>query len=339
MKQNILITGGAGFIGRSFVSKVLRETDWNIVIIDSLTYAGDANRLALADGFDPSRVRVLWHDLRAPINQTLIDRIGPVQLIANIASESHVERSISDPVGFFLANCALVAHILEYARSVKPRVFLQISTDEVYGPAAGDHAHKEWECHIPSNPYSASKSAQEALAISYWRTYGVPVVITNTMNNFGESQHAEKFVPLCVRKIMARESIAVHGSRLDDGTFVSGSRFWLHADNHADALLYILRNLTPDSYPESDRPSRWHIAGDVEISNLEIVDMVAGRLGIPAKVEPVDYHASRPGHDLRYALDGSAIQRAGWIPPADFKTSFERTIDALSGRLDSLIPH
>lgn len=333
MTPTILITGGAGFIGRSFVSKVLRETDWNIVVIDSLTYAGDVNRLALSDGYDPTRVRMFWHDLRAPINEALAYRIGPVRWIANIASESHVERSIADPAGFFMANCALEANILEFARTAKPEVFLQISTDEVYGPASEGHAHKEWECHIPSNPYSASKSAQEALAISYWRTYGVPVIITNTMNNFGESQHAEKFVPLCVRKIMNREPITVHGANQADGSFVSGSRFWLHVDSHSDALLYILRNLPPASYPADDRPSRWHIAGNLEVSNLEIVDIIANRLGISAKVDPVDFHASRPGHDLRYALDGGAIQRAGWIPPADFESSFSRTIDALAGRL------
>lgn len=329
--NTILITGGAGFIGRSFVSKVLRETDWHIVVLDSLTYAGDANRLALADGYDPERVRILWHDLRAPINETLRERIGPVRWIANIASESHVERSIADPAGFIMANCALAVHMLEYARSAKPEVFLQISTDEVYGPAADGHAHREWECHIPSNPYAASKSAQESFAISYWRTYGVPVVITNTMNNFGESQHAEKFVPLCVRKILDRQPITVHGATKSDGSFMSGSRYWLHADNHADALLHILKNLPPNLYPYQDRPSRWHIAGDVEISNLEIVQMISRQLGIPADVIPVDFHATRPGHDLRYALDGTAIQRAGWTPPVDFENSFGRTVEALAG--------
>lgn len=330
MKTTILITGGAGFIGRSFVTKVLRETDWDIVVLDSLTYAGDSNRLALSDGFDASRVKILWHDLRAPINESLAARIGNVQYIANIASESHVERSIADPAGFIMVNCALAVHMLEYARIAKPKVFLQISTDEVYGPAEAGHAHREWECHIPSNPYAASKSAQESFAISYWRTYGVPVVITNTMNNFGESQHPEKFVPLCVKKILAGDPITVHGATKEDGSFVSGSRYWLHADNHADALLHILRELPPETYPHADRPSRWHIAGDREISNLEIVGMISDQLGIAADVIPVDFHASRPGHDLRYALDGSAIQDAGWSPPVDFENSFRRAIEAIA---------
>ena len=331
----ILITGGAGFIGRSFVKKILLETDWEVVVIDSLTYAGDANRLALTEGYDPARIRLLWHDLRAPIHESLSQRIGPVKWIANIASESHVERSISDPAGFFMANCTLTANMLEYARAAKPEVFLQISTDEVYGPAAAGHAHAEWEAHLPSNPYAASKSAQESLAISYWRTFGVPVVITNTMNNFGESQHSEKFVPMCVEKILKRLPITVHGDILPDRSFVSGSRCWLHADNHADALLYILQNLPPASYPLENRPSRWHIAGDREISNLEIVEMISAQLGLPANVIPVAFHASRPGHDLRYALDGSAIQRAGWQPPVAFASSFAKTVKSLGSALES----
>jgi dTDP-glucose 4,6-dehydratase len=328
--KTILITGGAGFIGSSLVLKVLRETDWNIVILDSLTYAADANRLAFAKGYSPERVRMVWHDLRAPLNESLIQHIGPVDWIANIASESHVDRSISDPAGFFMANCALAVHMLEYARVAKPQVFLQISTDEVYGPAPTGHAHVEWEAHIPSNPYAASKSAQEAIAISYWRTYGVPVVITNTMNNFGEHQHVEKFIPMCVGKIARSESINVHGESRSDGSFVYGSRYWLHADQHADALLYILQNLPPASYPVADRPSRWHIAGDKEISNLEIVEMICAQMGMRAEVIPVGFHATRPGHDLRYALDSSAIHRAGWLPKIDFQASFSDTIKSLA---------
>jgi dTDP-glucose 4,6-dehydratase len=331
MKKNILVTGGAGFIGRSLVTRLLQQTDWDIVVIDSLTYAGDPNRLADQKGYDHTRVRVLWHDLRAPINDWLVERIGKVNYIANVASESHVDRSIVDPAGFFMSNCALAANMLEYARRVKPEVFLQISTDEVYGPAASGHAHKEWETHVPSNPYAASKSAQESLAISYWRTFGVPVIITNTMNNFGESQHPEKFVPLCVKKIQDGDLITVHGANTDKG-FVSGSRFWLHADNHADALIYILQNLPPISYPAADRPGRWHIAGDREISNLEIVQMIANQLGIEAKVDLVDFHSSRPGHDLRYGLNGDAIAAAGWLPPVDFETSFLKTVEAIAAK-------
>lgn len=326
MSKTILITGGSGFIGQSFVSRILTNTDFSIVVLDSLTYASDQNRLFALSEYDTSRVKFLWHDLRAPINSTLSHRIGNVDYIVNIASESHVDRSIANPVDFFMNNCALAANILEYARSAKPEVFVQVSTDEVYGPADNGYAHKEWDPHVPSNPYAASKSAQESLAISYWRTFGVPVVITNTMNNFGAHQHPEKFIPLCVNNIVNNKEITVHGSYNNSGEFISGSRFWLHADNHADALLYILLKITPNKYPEDKRPSRWNVVGDIEISNLEIVNRISKVLETPANVRLVDFHSSRPGHDLRYGLNGDLLHAAGWTAPVKFEDSFKETV-------------
>lgn len=333
MRKNILVTGGSGFIGQSFVQHVLKSTPHNIVVLDSLTYAADQNRLFALPEYDPDRVRFYWHDLRAPINESLARRIGPVNYIVNIASESHVDRSIANPADFFMNNCALAANMLEYARVSKPEVFVQVSTDEVYGPAETGYAHREWDPHVPSNPYAASKSAQESLAISYWRTFGVPVVITNTMNNFGEHQHREKFIPLCVDRILNEQDITIHGRFNDHGEFVSGSRFWLHADNHASALLYILQNLSPNTYPRHNRPSRWNVVGDTELSNLEIVDRVSKILGVPARCKMVDFHSSRPGHDLRYGLDGALLQAAGWVPPVSFEDSFKDTVQNLVKRL------
>lgn len=333
MKKNILVTGGAGFIGQSFVAHVLNNTPHNVVVLDSLTYAADQNRLFALPEYDPARVRFYWHDLRAPINDTLSQRIGSVNYIVNIASESHVDRSIANPVDFFMNNCALAANMLEYARVSKPEVFIQVSTDEVYGPAETGYAHREWDPHVPSNPYAASKSAQESLAISYWRTFGVPVVITNTMNNFGEHQHSEKFIPLCVNRILKGDEITIHGGFDEQGKFVSGSRFWLHADNHASALLYILQNLPPNTYPKHGRPSRWNVVGDTELSNLEIVNRISSILGTPASHKLVDFHSSRPGHDLRYGLDGTLLQAAGWVPPVSFEESFADTVQKLAKRL------
>jgi len=326
MNNIILITGGAGFIGRSFVERILSKTNWNIVVLDSLSYAANVNYLTDSPYFNSQRVQFVWHDLRAPLNEYLHERIGPVRWIVNIASESHVDRSIAKPVDFFMNNCALAANILEYARTVKPEVFVQVSTDEVYGPAELGYAHREWDTHVPSNPYAASKSAQEALAVSYWRTFGVPVVITNTMNNFGPAQHVEKFIPLCVNKIVNNEPIMVHG-KYENGIFISGSRFWLHADNHADAILFILQNCPPEQYPDKCRPSKWHIAGDQEVSNVQIVEKIAEILGKSAIIEPTDFHSSRPGHDLRYALDGSKIKQAGWVAPVTFEDSLAQTIN------------
>lgn len=326
MKKNILITGAAGFIGRHLVQRILETTDWNIVVLDGLSYAADPVRLVTDHNYDKSRVKMVWHDLRAPLHQVVIDRIGQVDYIVNAASMSHVDRSIADPSNFFMNNCALIANILEFAREVKPEKFLQVSTDEVFGPAYGDYKHGEWDVHIPSNPYSASKSAQEALCISYWRTYGLPLIITNTMNNFGEGQHPEKFVPMVIERIRKGVSIPIHGSWAD-GQFISGSRFWLHAASHAEAIIFLLTNKTPAKYPDESRPSRWNVVGDREVSNLDMVRMIEKIIGKQAVVELTDYHSSRPGHDLRYALDGEKLASDGFTPSLSFEESLKQVVN------------
>lgn len=206
--------------------------------------------------------------------------------------------------------------------------FVQVSTDEVYGPAAVGHSHKEGEPFAPSNPYAASKAAQEMIAFSYWRSFGVPVIITNTMNNFGERQDMEKFVPMTIAKIMRGELNIIHGRKVD-GEWESGSRVWLHARNHADAVKFILENCPVIRYSSANQvtaPLRFNVAGDREISNLEIVRMIGRIMGIAPKVEFVDFHSSRPGHDLRYSLDGEALRAAGWVMPVSTESSFERMV-------------
>ena len=176
------------------------------------------------------------------------------------------------------------------------------------GPAAKGHAHKEWvNQYFPSNPYSASKAAQESIVFSYWRTYGLPIMITNTMNLIGEMQDPEKFLPMTMRKIMKGETVTIHGSLQGE----IGSRFYLHARNQADALLYLLNQNFP-TYGQSQTPEKFHIVGEREVNNLELAQMIAKYLEKPLKYEIVDFHTSRPGHDLRYALDGSKLATAGW---------------------------
>jgi dTDP-glucose 4,6-dehydratase len=327
--KTILITGAAGFIGRHLVQRVLETTDWRIVALDGLSYAADTLKLVHDHAYDKSRVRLLWHDLRAPLSEDLIASIGDVDYVANVASASHVDRSISDPAVFFLNNASLIANMLEYARATRPEKFLQVSTDEVFGPAYAGYCHKEWDPHVPSNPYSASKSAQEALCIAYWRTYGLPLIITNTMNNFGEGQHPEKFVPMIVRKLLADEEIAVHGKWVDE-EFIPGSRYWLHASSHADALIYLLSNMEPARYPDTDRPSRWNVVGDCEVDNLEMVGKIGAILGKRPKVSRDDFHSSRPGHDLRYALDGEKLKAEGWSPRMDFEESLVQSVTTIA---------
>jgi dTDP-glucose 4,6-dehydratase len=244
-----------------------------------------------------------------------------------MASLSHVDHSIVDPIPFINNNVNLALNMLEYARIFRPKIFIQISTDEVYGPAPINHDHKEWEMILPSNPYAASKAAQEAIAISYWRTYGVPVVITNTMNIIGERQDPDKFIPMCISKINSGEKVIIHGS-----TDFIGSRKYLYARTKADALLFILNNIEPEKYIDDvkniSKPSRFNIVGDIELNNLQVATMIAEIMGKDLDYELVDFHAitTRPGHDRRYSLDGSNLSDRGWKSKLSFCESLQRTV-------------
>lgn len=319
-----LLTGVSGFIGHHAVEHLLANTegeDVEVVGLASFRHRGCPTRLQHM-AYHP-RLRVVYHELQGPVTLALAEEIGPVDVIWNIASESHVDRSISDPVPFIRNNIDLTLNLLEYARRARPRLFVQISTDEVYGPAVPGYEHKEWDPTKPSNPYSASKAAQEAIAFSYWRTYGVPVVITNTMNNFGQRQNKEKFSTLVIDRVLRGEKVLIHGQ---DG--VPGSRFYLHARNHADALLFLTRTLldAPPMYPAATEPARYNVVGDREIDNLTLASRIAEIVGLPLVSEVVDFHSSRPGHDLRYALDGSRLAALGWKAPTPLDESLERTV-------------
>lgn len=173
-------------------------------------------------------------------------------------------------------NVDLVLNILEFAREYKPEVFLQFSTDEVYGVAPDGVNHPEWSSIVPSNPYSASKACQEAIAISYWRTYNIPLIITNTMNLFGEMQDSEKYLAKAIRQISKGEPVTVHGTPEK-----IGSRYYLHARNMADGVIYIVDNLPPKLYKEDEVliPDRYNIVGDIELNNLEVVEEISEVLG------------------------------------------------------------
>lgn len=329
MTKRVLLTGGAGFVGSHAVRHFLTNTDWHLILPVSFRHKGLPFRIQSAiEGLDGNRVTVVMTDLSAPIDGYTRSVIGPVDYIVNFASESHVDRSITEPVPFIRNNVDVMLNLLEYARKVKPEMFIQISTDEVYGPAPDGYAHKEWDTFIPSNPYSASKAAQESIAISYWRTYDVPVVLTNTMNMIGEMQDPEKFVPMVIQKALRGEEIPIHaapGGRV-------GSRFYLHARNLADACLFLLKNTAPQMYRHgADRPDKWHIVGEREIDNLSMAQLIGKILYDEAgvgqiTVNLVDFHTSRPGHDLRYALDGSKIAELGWTPPVPLEDSLRKTI-------------
>jgi dTDP-glucose 4,6-dehydratase len=220
-----------------------------------------------------------------------------------------------------------MVNLLEYARQVQPKVFLHMDTDEVYGPAPAGYAHREWDPIIPSNPYAASKAAQSSLATAWWRTYGLPVVLTRTMNLIGPGQGPEKLVPTVIRKVIAGETVPIYSS--PDG--VPGSRYWIDTRDFAGAWLHLLHNTEPQRYPDDDRPSLWHIVGE-ERSNLEVAQIIADIIGKPLKYELVSFHASRPGHDLRYALDGSKLADAGWRPSRSLEETLKDIVDWYTAR-------
>jgi dTDP-glucose 4,6-dehydratase len=332
----ILLTGAGGFVGHHTLSHLLKTTDWEIVVTDSFRHLGISARIrAVLEELpkEASRVKVITHDLTAPIDFVTAREFGDPDVIINMASESHVDRSISDPRNFVENNVALALTIYEYARTLPNlSLLLQIGTDEVYGPAAPGINHPEWSPQIPSNPYSASKSAQEAIGISYWRTFNVPVVLTNTMNIIGERQDLEKFVPLTIRSLLRSEAVPVHAVEVDGG-WRPGSRFYLHARNQADALRFLIEKFkdAPICYSDGlERPERFNIRGEKELSNVEMVELIAENLGIPRTqsnlIKYINVEGTRPGHDLRYALDDTKMKTLGWVPPVAFEKSLERVV-------------
>lgn len=325
MPKRVLLTGAGGFFGSHLLRHLMVNTDWEFVCPCSWTHKGTPERLENAiNGLDKSRVTVITHDLTAPFTDITKKRIGKIDIILNIASNSHVNRSIDVPGEFVIGNTLLTYNLLEYAREIKPELFLQFSTDEVYGVAPEGVNHKEWSSIVPSNPYSASKACQEAIAISYWRTYNVPVVITNTMNLFGETQDAEKYTAMLTKQIYNGDKVTIHGS---EGNI--GSRFYIHARNAADAVFHIIKNLPATLYDEGKNllPDRYNIVGDIELNNLELAELVAKILNKPLKYELVDFHKGRPGHDRRYALDGAKLKATGWEAPMPFEESLKKSID------------
>lgn len=324
MSKRVLLTGAGGFVGHHTLEHILKLTDWNLVITDSFRHRGITDRITSIKCWDDEkhRVEVIVHDLTVPFSDVMINKLGHIDYIISMASDSHVDRSITDPAPFITNNVSLIVNMLELARKIKPEVFLQVSTDEVYGPAPAGYAHKEWDTLLPSNPYSASKAAQESICVSYWRTFGVPVIITNTMNIIGERQDPEKFVPKVMFSLEKDIPMTIHGTEQN-----IGSRYYLHARNQADALVFILNNLSPVLYPQSDRPDKYNIVGEKEIDNLTMAKMVAQYWGKDLKYILEDFHTTRPGHDLRYALDGRKLSEAGWVPPMSLERSLESTVE------------
>jgi dTDP-glucose 4,6-dehydratase len=326
MNRRVLLTGIGGSIGCHFFAHIMHNTDWDVVGIDSFRHKGWSDRVSHMFIEHPEwrqRLMLVTHDLVAPLSPLLIEKLGHIDYVINMASLSDVYDSIQDPVPFIQNNVDLVINMLEYARVAKPRVFIQISTDEVYGPTDGVNNLTEWAPILPSNPYAASKACQEAIAISYWRTYNIPVIITNTMNNFGEMQQHSKFPVMVQKKIAAGEAVTIHG-----GAAGIGSRSYIHSRNFADAVLFILNNCPPHMHtPDTvDMPDRYNIAGDKQLDNLELSKLIAQMMGRELEYELEDSQFTRPGHDKHYGLDDGKLRAKGWTSPIPFEESLKNTI-------------
>ena len=317
MTKTVLITGGCGFIGHHFVEHIFTKTDWNIIVLDKLTYASHGlERLRNTDTLDSKRVKIFTYDLSHPLSIGLKKELGDVNYIVHMAADTHVDNSISTPVPFIKNNIMSSVHMLEYARTLSNlEIFFYFSTDEVYGPALGNKLFEEDERHNPTNPYSASKSGAEQICVAYHNTYDVPVMRINVMNAMGERQHVEKFIPKVIKKVLNNELVEIH-SYPDKKT--SGTRYYIHARNIAAGVLFLLENGTiGESY---------NLTGEKEVSNLEMAQIIADTIGKPLKYEMVDFHSDRPGHDLRYGLDGTKMKNMGWSLPIDFETSLRNTV-------------
>ena len=317
--KTVLLTGGCGFIGHHTVEHFLKKTGWNIVVMDRLTYAGNLNFLRDMNIWKEQghRVRFIGHDFRFPISELTKKLIGHIDYVIHMGAESHVDRSITDPISFFESNVIGTVNMLMYAKDIGVEKFVYISTDEVYGPAINKHLHKEGEPHKPSNPYSASKSGAEAACYAFWNTYGMPIIITNTMNNFGERQNSEKFVSKTIKRLLNNEEMIAH-CKIENGKVVDvSSRCWLHARNHADGLLFVLEH---GKFGE-----KYNITGEWLPVDAMIVG-IAEILGVEPKIKYEDFHSFRPGHDMHYGLDGTKMKELGWVPPYSLEESLRTTV-------------
>ncbi len=313
----ILITGGCGFIGHHFVQGVYKTTDWDIIIVDKLSYASKGfQRIRDLGYYNDPRVLLITHDLMLPLSEGLVRELGNINYIVHFAAETHVDNSISEPVFTIGNNVMSTVQILEYARTLKSlKLFVNFSTDEVYGPAPDNIAYKEEDAHHPTNPYSGSKSASESICLAYENTYKVPIIITNVMNVMGERQHVEKYIPKVIKSLLDGEEVIIH---CDKTLRKPGSRFYIHARNVTSAVMFLIDNHTIGE--------RYNIVGEEEIDNLKLAQFISSIVGKTLRYKLVDFHSNRPGHDLRYALDGTKLHNMGWICPIGFTESLRKTI-------------
>jgi dTDP-glucose 4,6-dehydratase len=323
-RKKVIVTGGAGFIGSALVRHLVLEEDAEVVVIDKMTYA--ANRANLAPAEATGRCRLIVEDICHQQTMTdIIAREKPQQIL-HLAAESHVDRSISGPRDFVETNVIGTYAMLEAARAYWAGLsgaakdsfrFLHVSTDEVYGSLGPDGLFHETTPYDPSSPYSASKAASDHLAKAWFRTYGLPVVVSNCSNNYGPYHFPEKLIPLVILNALEGKALPVYG----DG---SNIRDWLYVEDHARALSLIAT--------KGDLGETYNVGGRNERTNLQVVEKICDELdklvpGERPRRELIRFVTDRPGHDHRYAIDATKLEtELGWRAQENFETGLAKTV-------------
>jgi len=307
--MNILVTGGAGFIGSNHVRLLLSESSDRVINLDLLTYAGNLENLAGLEQ-DP-RYRFVRGDIgdRDLVRKILKDE--KIDAVVHFAAESHVDRSVEGPEVFVRTNILGTEILLEECRRAKVDRFVMVSTDEVYGSLGNEGMFTENTPLSPNSPYAASKASSDLMCRSFYKTFGFPVIITRCSNNYGPYQFPEKLIPLMIANALEEKELPVYG----DGTNV---RDWLFVGDHCRAIDLVMRKgRVGDVY---------NIGGCNEMKNLELVQLLVDKLGKSRDL--ITFVKDRPGHDLRYAIDASKmINELGWKPTVDFSAGLDQTVD------------
>jgi len=314
---NLLVTGGAGFIGSHFVLRHVQQFPKDtVVVLDKLTYAADKSFL------DPVKEKITF--IEGDIaDQKLLSKVVKeqgIETIVNFAAESHVDNSIEDAAPFLHTNILGVQSLIEVCRAHPTTHLLHVSTDEVYGDIDDDDPpRKVGDPLFPSSPYAASKAAAEMLVMAAMRTYNIQACVSRCTNNYGPHQAAEKFIPTVIRHALKSEPIPVYAEG-------KNKRDWLYVTDHTDALEVILK--TEWAFAEHHF---FNISADCERKNIDVAKMLLKILGKPESL--ITFVKDRPGHDWRYALDSSAMRKLGWAPKVSFEEGLQKTVKWYQARL------